>query len=224
MAIYTFVDTETRACEAAKACLAPARAPKNWKDAEKIAAYEAESLVEAEKELSLDPYGLSFRAVGWQCDDGPVSVGFGRDEDEERELLAAFWSEAEGSILVGFRVRTFDLPALVTRSRLLRVSYPYIYNEPRRWGRGMPGVIDLYDLLTFSEGFTEKNKPVSRSLVSLCQRFGCPIPTDDKKGVDMAEASWDEVADHLRRDIERTAWLAQRVGAVVLTPSLEMAL
>lgn len=227
MALYTFVDTETRPREGARHFLRAVRAPKNYKDAAKIAEYEAEAAIEQEKGLSLDAYGLAFSACGWQCDDGPMRVMFGRDEDEERDLLAEFWSDAENSILVGFRVRTFDLPALVTRSRMLGVAYPIGYNEPGRWSRNMRGVIDLYDLLSFG-GF-EQNTPIARSLVSLCSVFGCPVPADDDlKGSAMSDAAaagqWDVIEHHLRADVARTVWLAQRVGAVALTPAMELAL
>ena len=191
----------------------------NLKDPVKI----AESIEKRQRE-ALDEYetargraGLDWNlnrivAIAWAENDGEPQVMLCGTEDGERVALHAFWAALKGAHdLIGFRARTFDVPTLIQRSRLLRVPYPPV--SLARFGSG--DVTDLYDKLTFDDARYEAIMP--RSLKSFAKRFGIPVD-DDISGSQIAElvaaGDWDGVRAHVTSDVRLTVALAVELGYI----------
>lgn len=189
----------------------------NLKDPVKIEASLRERRQEAiaEYENSLSRAALDWNlnrivAFGWSTD-LMTAVSFAcRDEAEEANVLCDFWQAAKGKKIVGFCARTFDVPTLIQRSRLLKVPHPRIRID--RFGRG--DVLDIRDILTFDDVRYEALMP--RSLKAFARRFGIPVH-DEVDGKDVGKLiemdQWDLVLAHVTSDVELTAALGHRVGA-----------
>lgn len=202
---------------------ASVKAPGNYKKPEAIAAYieqrkgelEGEYL-EAVGKAALDWNLSRIVALAWSTDGGDtVTVKPCANEEEETLALVDFWLHAEGRPLMGFAARTFDVPTLIQRSRLLSVAYRDV--NLARFGKG--SVIDLREILTFDDARYEALMP--RSLKMFCRRFGIPID-DAVNGKDVpqliAEGDWDAVISHVTSDVRLTAALAKRVGVLTSEP------
>jgi hypothetical protein len=183
------------------------------KIAEDIARRQAEAKTEFEQKLeraSLD-FNLSrIVALGWSEDAGQtVELRACPDEETERAALEIFWNASHGATLIGFSLRTFDVPMLIQRSRLLSVSYNRL--DLSRYNNR--SLVDLRDELTFGDMRYEAIMP--RSLKMFCRRFGLPVddPIDGKDIPALVAAeAWDDVLAHLRSDVQLTAALAKRLG------------
>ena len=121
------------------------------------------------------------------------------------------WKDAKGREILGFAARTFDVPTLIQRSRLLGVEHRAI--NLARYGKGH--VIDLREILTFDDARYEAIMP--RSLKMFCKRFG--IPCDDGvNGADVPaliqDGNWDAVISHVTSDVRLTMALARRIGVL----------
>jgi hypothetical protein len=127
------------------------QAARNLKDPLKIAAdlEQRRAAAQAEHDAKLSRAALDWNvsrivALGWSTDGDAITAEPCRDEHDEGEALARFWLDAKGRDILGFRVRTFDVPTIVQRSRLLNV--PHRTPNLARFGKG--SVIDLFDILT----------------------------------------------------------------------------
>lgn len=199
------------------------KAAGNLKDPDKIKAdIEArKAKAHAEHAESLSRAALDWNlcrivALGWSCDGGErVTVKPCANEDEEVNALTAFWRDAEGREFLGFSARTFDLPVLIQRSRLLKLKCCRNVNLAR-YGKG--SVIDLRDILTFDDARYEAVMP--RSLKMFCKRFGLTVE-DEVSGADVpqliADGKWDAVIAHVTSDVRLTAQLAKRIGVLAET-------
>ncbi len=213
----------------------PVLAAKNLTDPVKIAAdlakrqaaredenREAQEKVERQRQSRLEKAALDFNcarivAMGmWSERVGLLTVPC-RNEGEEAQALLGFWQMARNRMLVGFRIREFDLPMMIQRSRYLGVLHP----EPDlgRYARNN-GITDLYDRLTFNDMRAET--VMWRSLKSFARRYGLPV-TDDINGSEIpalvAAGDWAAVLKHVTSDVELTRDLAIRLGAVVREPA-----
>jgi len=188
-------------------------APSNYKDEAKIAAYIEDAKVkrltdfdrDCDSKAALDFNGARVVAMGWWRE-GCTSVRYQFDGDAgEAETISEFWTLARHRMIVGFRIREFDLPMLIQRSRYLGVG---------RYARGN-GVTDLYDLLTFNDLRTDW--VVRRTAKSFARRFGIPV-TDDIGGKDIpalvAAGEWEKVAAHVTSDVGIEVALAKRLGVI----------
>lgn len=195
------------------------QAPGTWKDPVKIAAEIERKTAEAldahtqqVARCALDWNLSTICAIGVHIEDtGMTDTWIIHDEAEERRALAAFWILARRRTLVGFCARTFDVPTLIQRSRLLQVPYPSI--SLARFGKG--DVVDLRDLLTFDDARYEAIMP--RSLKAFARRFGVPVPdvTDGRDVAAMAAAGdFDGIKAHCAADVQLTSALAVRLGVV----------
>ena len=216
------VDIETAPHPCAAEFLGPLNldaitAAKNLKDPAKIAEdiQRRKADAAAEHAAKLDKAALDWNvsrivAIGYSTG-GDIIAKPCRTEDEERDALASFWMDAKGRDILGYRARTFDVPTLVQRSRLLNV--PHRTPNLARFGRG--SVIDLFDVLTFDDSRAELVMP--RRLKTFCKRFGLVV-SDDVDGKDVpaliAEGNWDAVIAHVTSDVRLTIALAQRVGVL----------
>lgn len=215
------VDVETAPHPCAPEFLEPLnldgiQAAKNLKDPAKIAEDIARRKADAEAEhaAKVDRAALDWNlsrivALAWSTDHENIVVMPCANEDDERHALRQFWGDAEGRDVLGFSVRTFDVPTLIQRSRLLGVQYRRV--NLARYGKG--SVIDLRDELTFDDARYEAVMP--RSLKMFCKRFG--IACDDSvAGTDIpalvAAGEWDQVITHVTSDVRLTIALARRIG------------
>lgn len=193
------------------------KAPSNYKDEAKIAEYidKAKREAQAEYEAKVDRCALDWNlsrivALGvHNVGDSKPDVMVCKTEQDEKAALASFWLHTRGRRLVGFCSRTFDVPTLIQRSRLLGVPHPDI--SLAKFGRG--DVTDLREILTFDDARYEAIMP--RSLDAFCKRFGIVV-TDDWTGADVPtlikDGNWKGVEAHCYADLERTRLLAERIG------------
>jgi hypothetical protein len=223
---FTVFDLETTAHADAALYLVPpdldSIGPKGGLvDPVKIAASIAEkrAAAQADYERQLDRCALDWNlsrivALGiHNIGDGKPQVIACKTEADEKTALAAFWlNRSNGGYprrLVGFCSRTFDVPTLIQRSRLLGVPHPDL--SLAKFGRG--DVTDLREILTFDDARYEALMP--RSLDAFCKRFGIVVE-DDWTGADVPtlirEGNWDGVMAHCRADLERTRKMAERLG------------
>lgn len=199
-------------------------AAKNLKDPDKIAAdiQKRQAEAQAEHDTKLSRCALDFNlcrvvALAWMdADDAAeaVTVYTCANEDEEAVALREFWRAAQRYQLIGFRIRTFDAPLLMTRSRYLGVPYPALdLGRYARNGR----IVDLWDALTFGLSDYETTVVMSRKLTSYARRYGLPVE-DTVKGSEIPrlvlEGDWDSVVAHVTSDVQLTAALARRIGVL----------
>lgn len=197
------LDVETVACPDAASLLDPVRAPSNYKDPAKIAAYQTEKLAERVETAGLEADLCEVVAVGFLVEDAPVRTAT-REEVDEADLLELVWQHIRQRRIVGFNVLGFDLPVLIRRSQLLGITVPHVNLDRYRTPH-----VDLMERLTFN------GKLTTRSLAFYCRRFG--ISCDDTvNGSDIArlvaEGDWSAVEGHVRADVIKTAALAKRLG------------
>lgn len=192
---------------------------KNLKDPAKI----ADSVRERREAAEADHRSaLSKAALDWNLNrivaiaigiDGDVSPQVCRTETDEADALKEFWGyvRRERAQLIGFCARTFDLPTLIQRSRLLGVKHPSV--NLSRYGKG--DVTDLRDLLTFDDARYEALMP--RSLKAFCRRFGIAVE-DEINGAEIpalvAAGEWASVEAHVVSDVRLTVALAERLGVI----------
>lgn len=191
----------------------------NLKDPAKIAADIAKRQAKAKEGYheSLSRAALDWNlsrivALGYAVNDGDVHALACSHEDHEATALETFWDVSRrADDVIGFCARTFDLPTLIQRSRLLGVKHPPV--NLARYGRGM--VTDLRDVLTFDDARYEALMP--RSLKAFCKRFGIPVD-DDVNGADIpaliAANDWAPVLAHVTSDVRLTRELAYRIGVM----------
>lgn len=207
------------------------KAPKNYKKQEAIDEYvekeKASRLVDHQDKLG--KAGLDFNlarivAIGWHTGQmfkawpdtlAPfIHIDLCRNEDFERDALVVFWQQTSDRDYLGFKIRTFDLPMLMARSRYLGVKYPALdLSRYARQGR----IIDLWDVLTFGLSDYETTTVMPRKLKTYAKRYGIPVD-DDTNGCDIAAlvkaGNWEAVAAHLKSDVLTTRALAIRLGVL----------
>lgn len=196
------------------------QAARNLKDPAKIEEDLAKRRAEASASHAekLGKAALDFNlarivAIAW--DDGSgIYTETCEDEDAEREMLVNFWAETEQATLVGFRIRTFDAPMLMARSRYLGLRYPTL--DLGRYGRH-GRVVDLWDVLTFGLSDYETTSVMPRRLKSYAKRYGIEL-SDEIDGKEIpalvAAGDWDAVRAHIESDVRLTVELAQRLGVM----------
>jgi DNA polymerase elongation subunit (family B) len=152
-------------------------------------------------------------AISWS--DGRVSETLVCEcETDEQWALNQFWNATTNATLVGFRIRTFDAPMLMARSRYLGVKYPTL--DLGRYGRS-GRVVDLWDVLTFGLSDYETTSVMPRGLKSYAKRYGLEVE-DEIDGKDIPAlvqaGDWDAVRAHIESDVRLTVQLAQRLGVM----------
>lgn len=201
------VDVASAPIEGAELFVEPAKAPSNYKDAEKIAAYVKEETARRVAEAGLDLDLARLTAFGFQDADG-CRVDLCKTETDERLVLTALGESLRRNPdlrLVTYNGFRFDLPLLMRRARYLGVPFPKInldrYRSPHR------------DLLL---DLTDRDPSRSRPLGFYVRRLGW---TDLVKPLEGAEESrvhetgrWDELARSVTHDVTATARLAEWLG------------
>ncbi len=195
-------------------------APANYKDPVKIAEFIEDAKVK--KLAAFDKDCTSKAALDFNCA-RIVAIGFWTEShkptallcktaDDERAALDEVWEYCQHRTVVGFRVREFDVPLMIQRSRYLRLAHPM--PDLGRYARNS-SICDLYDLLTFNDIRAET--VMRRSLKSFARRFGLPV-SDAVDGKEIpalvADGQWEQIESHVLSDIRLTLALAQRLGVV----------
>ena len=124
MGHYLYIDIETLPC-VDPADAPPGKAPSNYKDPEKIAAYIAEHAAEAHRATALDPYAGRILAIGYALDDEDPQVLYGEDE---QALLVGLETvirrvDPHPYYLVGHNLEGFDLRWLYLRAARYRLPH-----------------------------------------------------------------------------------------------------
>lgn len=201
------------------------KAPKNYTDPVKIAAYlERERIAAGEKyaaaleaaetkhrddvaRAALDLDLCRIVAIGW-AQESLVVTTLAHDLDGEREALAEFWSLVSGArlTLVGFNCLAFDLPVMVRRSQYLGVQTPLLNLNRYRH----PGIVDVMQLLSF-DGLVR-----ARTLSFYCRRFGITTGAEDiVTGADIGRlveaGEWDMIQEHVSADVRKVRALFARI-------------
>lgn len=159
-------------------------------------------------------------ALGWQCIDGAEREPVGFLDGDEEEIVRIFWEmttahptkgmETVDHPMIGFYSNHFDLPFLIQRSRILGVKIPHsvITNYRGRWNLN-ERFVDLHDAWACG------NRDCGDSLNAVARALG--LPEKLGSGADFSELiKTDRAAAvaYLRRDIEITAAIAERLGVL----------
>lgn len=196
------LDLETVAAPSCADWLDPVKAPSNYKDPLKIAAYCEEKRTEIIGKAALEPDLCEIVALG--IHDGGNLGAWTRDDASERDLIMLAWDAIQTRRIVGFNVLAFDLPVLIRRSQLLGILTHTLNLDRYRTPH-----CDLLERLSFNGRIT------MRSLAFYCRRFGIPVD-DTIQGSDIAQlvadSDWSAVKAHVLSDVEKTAALARKLG------------
>jgi len=163
------------------------------------------SRTEEERKKLLNPIDSKIVAIGIQInEDVPVIC----QDASEKKLLEEFWTEMASfrkgdpsNKIVGFNVKDFDLPFVVTRSFINNVTIaPFVLKD----------IIDIRECISaFKWG------PVRGKLKELGEMIGIDID-DEMDGSKVAETYWagniDKIIEYLKKDLEITAALHKRAN------------
>jgi hypothetical protein len=221
---FCVFDAETIAPLDVDQWVEPGEAPSNYKDPDKIKAYVAEDKRKRCEKAATDIDLAEVICCGYAWSDGDRLVGGVWDKDtREIELVrGALEYMAETPLLLGFRIQ-FDVPLVLRRAQLLGLAidlprFEFSKYRPSElvWPHGhRTQVIDIGAVLTFYGTIPGK------SLDWYARRFGCPIADifdGSEVGALWQAQKYDAIEAHCRADIERTAWLAQRLGVIAGQP------
>lgn len=184
------------------------KAPANYKDESKIAAYIAEAQAERVASAALDIDLARITALGFAISPNVIDVRVCRDEQDERLLIedvAALLTPMP--TIITFGGFHFDLPLVMRRAKYLGVRFPDInldrYRSPH---------VDVLELLS------DRNPQRRRSLGFYVKRMGW---TDLTKILSGAEESkvvesgrWDDLEASIRHDVTATLRLAQWLSVI----------
>jgi hypothetical protein len=197
------------------------RPPANYKVAETIAKWEAETKPQAVAE-EVHRTGLSgafgrICVICWAWNDDPVQ-NFYRDplnQDAERGLLEDFFGrmKVEGEnydqkIVIGHNILSFDLRFLWQRAFVLGVRVPnWFPRNPKPWSR------DVFDTMAQWAGDRDRI-----SLGNLCEAFGLE-GKNGMTGADVA-ATWaagehQKVVDYCIEDVSRVRQIHKRMAVAL---------
>lgn len=207
--LYLDIETRPDARDGAyERALERVKAPANYKDPAKIAAYVHAQAEDAYARTSLDGAYGEVLCIGWAIDDGPVTV---THDDDERELLAAFWAELDAAlpdlvdpIWVGHNIRDFDLRFLWQRC-VVRGVLP---------SRRIPYDASVYDTILLDTMLLWTGSPRERvSLNTILQALDIPAP--DVGGGDvwpmLQAGELQKILDYCAYDVSTVRVAAQRM-------------
>jgi len=185
-------------------------APGNYKDPDKIAAYIAEKKVEAVKDGALSALTGEVCAISYSRNDTDVVIT-ATDGVTEAQLLAAFWAQAVLTIrstskLVGFNIKSFDLPFLLRRSWVHKVAHPAIWVD--RYFLGT----HVWDL---RETWQLGDRQAPGNLDRICRALGLGQKTGN--GADFGALLASDPAkarEYCLNDLQMTKALAARLATV----------
>lgn len=215
---YLIVDLETIPHPDAHKWVEPVKAPANYRDEAKKAAYIAEATAERDEKLGLDCDTNRIVALGVHVvGRSEPEVWLAKDEFEERHaILQPFWKlyrEQRDTRIVTFNGTGFDLPVLVTRSINLDVDYPADFVFTPSWKSPH---LDLYE-------WKKQMCGKAKSLAFYARQYG--FTTLDKvHGSQISqlvnEDRWQEIHDHCLSDVGLTHALANRWKRLPVTAAV----
>lgn len=200
-------------------------APANYKDPAKIEQYIADArskrldkhVRDCAEKAALDWNVGQIVAIGLQTESMVrPQVAIADSHKREREILFWLWETVSSRRpVIGFNIRSFDVPYCVQRSRLLNLVPPRL--SLARWDNH--DLCDLFDVLTFSD--TQDTKIMRHTLARFAKRFG--IDHDETvSGADIpmlyAQERYGEIEDHVAGDVTTCVLLAERLGVIVRQP------
>ncbi len=163
------------------------------------------SLEEEERKKLLNPIDSRIVAIGVKKNTLVESILMG---DDEASLLREFWSllerktgtNAQPYRIVGFNIKDFDLPFLVTRSFILNVTIvPFLLKD----------VIDIREQIS-----AYKYGPTRGKLKEFAALLNIPV-MEDIDGSQVAERYWkgemEKIQTYLRKDLEITQKMHARM-------------
>lgn len=203
------IDVEAIAIRDVDTYLEPVSAPDNYKKPKAIAAYLADARAKAIERAALDVDLAQIICIGLRLPGYATRVVSARTMSEP-DMVALVWEEFahHAGTFVTYNGLGYDVPMLLRRSLYLGVKAPYVACDRFRH----PEVVDLMALLSMD------GKLKAHGLQFYLNRFGYPKAGPDISGADVAAryaaGDWDAIEQHCRLDVEATAWLAERIGAV----------
>lgn len=213
---YTLAfDIETRGDIACLPFLPPVEAAANLRDPEKVKQSIIERTAAQLSQLALYHSTCLITAIGLSMPDGEIEVHLCPTTEAEVTALERFWHQwRRADFRCGFRCIPFDLPILMTRSRLLSVPHPELSLKKY----GTPGIRDL-ELETGYNGIQDDSRIKGAGRMSFwVKRYGITLPDDPIEGKDcpaLAEedtpASWALIREHCRIDVMATMALAEKL-------------
>ena len=176
------------------------RAPSNYKDESKISAYIIDAEADWKKRAALS--SLTGRVLAFGTKEGETIRII---EGTEPDMLTKFWGVFRAAEeMVGFCVKSFDLPFLVQRSFINQVKVPVTLFDGRYWSRD---VVDLQEVwLCYGR---ERD---GASLDAVCR--ACGIGGKTGSGADFArlyDTDREAALMYLRDDLNLTQKLAERL-------------
>jgi len=204
-------DIETEANELAIKNLPDPKAPSNYKDADKIAAYIADKKIEQVASAALDADLNKVTAISLRHGiEGKTEVYLIGDDEtkDEKALLSLFWSHFlfENGRTVGFNTIGFDLPVLMRRSFDYGIQIPC--HPPNLAKYQIEPTTDLMGIL-FNWGSY-------RGLKWTCARYGIDNPLPELDGSMYADMDQETKRLYSGNDIHLTVGLLKRMAGIYL--------
>lgn len=197
------IETGPASPEALAKVMPDFKAPANYKDQAKIDAYLNEAESAWVEQAALSAITGQILAIG-------VLRGAVLDtmsDGGEQAMLSRFWTYwAEPGRIVGFAIKGFDLPYLFRRSLIHKVTVPTDLFNGRFWNGK---VVDLQEIWACYN----RQDMAGHSLDAVCACLG--LGRKNGNGADFAKLfHTDKPAAmlYLKRDLELTAALAERLG------------
>lgn len=176
------------------------RVPANYKDPEKIYAYQAENAERIWREGSLDPMRGRVCAVAMAVDDAPVEATVFAEERDALSWISDFClcdaGGGYGDVLITYNGNRFDRPFLAKRAAAHGLHALARHARPRT--PYAPG--DL--MLTWLMGSREYS---GQSLSAVARFFGIERPKTIDGGEILdawQEGRWGDIVEHVADDVE----------------------
>lgn len=177
------------------------KAPANYKDPDKIRAYQESKVEESYQKQALDSMQGRILAIGFAIDDNPAKVFIqGREAiANEEQLLRRFEYEIENIspvTWVGHNIKSFDLQWLWRKA--IRVGSPLALKIPRdRWNSSVKDTMELW---------SGPDLHAKVSLDNLAQFLGESGKTEGMDGSKVfrmyQNGELDTIRDYCLRDVE----------------------
>ena len=203
-----YFDIETTCNDASIQFMKEPRAPKNYKDPEKIAKSIASQKQEQIEKAALDPDHGKIIAIAIKEDDGEiVPKVIGVDVENEIQLINWFWRKfaEHRSYSCGYNILGFDLPYLLRRSFALNIKLPEQAPILARY-RTTP-ILDLMAVFYNWERAT-------KGLKWICKRYGIVNDLPDFDGSEVANMGLDSVRMYVANDVYLVYELWKRMKGV----------
>ena len=188
----------------------------NLKDAEKIKSKIMEAKSVFQEGNALDPFQGAVCAIGILAGKEPPRMLTATNEEEESDIHYEFWKLFGVERVVGHNFREFDMPFIVTRSRILNVPNRLTYGK--KYGSIIDNKIDdtMEEVACYRYG-----KKVSLKAAANAFR----VTSDLRKAESTSEGFWKDLLsgdavrkakaeNHLLADLEETQAIAIRCGLI----------